>query len=236
MALVRWLSALIVRVLCRILFRIHVVGLEHVPLEGALIIASNHVNFFDAPILFTAFPRRVIPLVKQETWDHPFLGTIMRAWSGIPVRRGELYLDAFRQSIAVLRQEKALGIAMEGTRSHHGRLQRGRPGVVALTAHAPNVRIVPVAVNGLEKLYPNLRRFRRTWITVVFGRGFSICVTERRMSQELRQEIADEIMAQIASLMPEEYRGVYAGRDAALAPHLSFVTPVSGGTPRHQPA
>jgi 1-acyl-sn-glycerol-3-phosphate acyltransferase len=212
----------VVRVLVSALFKVHVQGIEHVPPEGAVILAANHINSSDAFIVWAIMPRDIIAWSKAEIWGNPLLRVLANAMQLIPLRRGELDLHAVRLALKALAAGRALGVAPEGTRSWHGRLQRGRPGLVFLAQRAPGTLVLPTAVFGQELFGENARRLRRTSVQAVFGQGFHLALPEGAVSRETRQEIIDEVMAQIAALLPPANRGVYADLTAADERHLVF--------------
>lgn len=212
MSLSQWIVNGLERALVASLCRVDAAQLEKVPHTGPLILATNHVSFLEIPVLHSRLrPRRIYALAKAEAWKNPILGWLFNRWGAIPIRRGETDLAALRRSLAVLEEGAILAIAPEGTRSRHGRLQKGRTGVVtlALRSGAP---ILPLAFYGGEKLGHNLRRLRRTPFHVVVGEPFRLEAGEGRVTQEKRQELADEIMRRLAALLPPEYRGEYAER------------------------
>jgi 1-acyl-sn-glycerol-3-phosphate acyltransferase len=233
MKVLGWVFVQIVKFLGWILLKVEVAGLEHIPETGPVILALNHVNFLDA-ILYTLIPRETRALAKKETWHNPILYLMATAWEGIPVDRGELDLNAIRLSLQALREGKVLAIAVEGTRSHHGRLQRGRPGIALLASRVPDAPIVPTAIQGGEHFYHNFWRLRRTKLKVDFGPGFHLNPVEGRTTREVRQEIADEIMMQIAALLPPGNRGWYADLDAATEHYLCFPAGVTSSLRRAQ--
>ena len=114
-------------------------------------------------------------------------------------------------------------IAPEGMRSRHGRLQRGRSGVVtiALKSGAP---LLPVVFYGGEAIGRNVRRLRRTPFHIIVGEPFQVETGKGRLSSDRRQRIADEIMYQMAALLPPAYRGEYADLHAATTYYLRFGT------------
>jgi 1-acyl-sn-glycerol-3-phosphate acyltransferase len=194
------------------LCRVDDAQMKRVPASGPLILVTNHVNFLEVPVLHSRLrPRRVLGLAKAEAWKNPVLGWLFDLWGAIPVRRGETDLAALRRCFEVLKEGAILVIAPEGTRSRHGRLQHGHSGVVtlALRSGAP---ILPLAFYGGESLGRNLRRLRRTPFHIVVGEPFSLQAEDGRLTQERRQELADEIMYKLAALLPAEYRGEYATR------------------------
>jgi 1-acyl-sn-glycerol-3-phosphate acyltransferase len=209
MRAVHWISVRVVRLAAKVLLRVQATGLERMPSSGPAILVVNHVNFIEPLLLYVLLPRQVTALAKAELWDNPISRLVFQSWGSIPIRRGEMDLNAILRALQVVQQGGVLGLAPEGTRSHHGRLQRGRAGVVLLALRAPNTLILPAAVYGQEQFYHNLRRLRRTAVQVVMGEGFYLQVGQGRVTHEMRQAISDEIMMRIAALLPEQYRGVY---------------------------
>jgi 1-acyl-sn-glycerol-3-phosphate acyltransferase len=222
MEVVRQLTVWMVKLLSRIALRVKVTGRERIPLSGPAIVAINHVNSIEGPLLYVTWPREIIGLGKVELWSNPILKVIANSLKAIPVRRGELDLNAVRQSVKVLQDGKVLGLAPEGTRSNHGRLQPGRPGAVLLALRAPETPIVPVAIYGQEKYRESLRRLRRTEVNLVVGEHFWLDPGDERVTHEMRQQMTDEIMMQIAALLPSENRGVYSDLASATERYLRF--------------
>jgi len=203
---------LIVRTLtliyCR---RYEVIGREHVPASGGVIVISNHLNNADPPMVARAVGRPVIFMAKREMLALPIVGPLFRAWGAFPVRRGEADLGALRTAAAVVKRGEALMMFPEGTRSRNGGLSRAHPGsaMIALRTGAP---ILPVAVTGTEALqWPRffLRPRSIPYIRVVIGEPFTLDRPDRARGDDV-QAASDEMMRRIAALLPPEYRGVYA--------------------------
>lgn len=185
-------------------------ALDKVPRQGPLILVSNHIGSLEVPLLYAHLqPCRMTGLAKIETWDNPVMAWLFSTFRAIPVRRGEADIGAIRRALAALRAGCILFITPEGTRSRHGRLLRGRPGVVTLALHS-GVPILPLAHWGAENFSANLKRMKRTEFHIRIGRPFYLEVGGQKITPALRQRIADEIMAEIAALLPPQYRGVYA--------------------------
>lgn len=185
-------------------------ALERVPWRGPLILVTNHIGSLEVPLLYAHLhPRPLTGLAKIETWDNPFLAWLFDLFQAIPVRRGAADVGAIRRSLAALRAGYILAVAPEGTRSRHGRLLRAQPGVVTLALHS-GAPLLPLAHWGVEKFNANLRRLRRTEFHIRVGRPFRVEVHGKPISRALRRHIADEIMGQIAALLPPDYRGAYA--------------------------
>ena len=211
-----------IRVGTSILCRIEREPLVQVPKEGPLILTVNHINSLEVPLLFAHLqPRRLIGLAKIETWDNKFMGWLFTLWKAIPIRRGEADLDALRRCLTVLQAGDMLGMAPEGTRSYDGCLLRGQPGITLIALHS-RAPILPIAHWGGENLKANLRRLKRTDFHIRVGKTFFLDAKDEKVNGEIRQEMVDEIMYQLATLMPEEYRGVYKDCNSPPTKYLRF--------------
>ena len=218
--------------LTRILCRVDDAQLAHVPTQGPLILIANHVNFLEVPLLYTHLqPRPVTGFAKIETWNNPAMGLLFDLYGAIPLRRGEADVAAFRRGLAILEAGQILAVAPEGTRSGHGRLGRGYPGVVmlALRSGAP---LLPLAYYGGESFRQNIARLRRTDFHIVVGQPFYLEAGGVQMTRVVRRQMVDEIMYQLAALLPPAYRGHYSNLGAATEQYLRF--PVSSESNLHR--
>lgn len=188
--------------------------LHKVPSHGPLIVITNHINMVEAPVLYTRLqPRPITGFVAAYRWESLFLRWLLTAMDAIPLRRGIADMTAIREALTRLEQGAILVVAPEGTRSEHGRLQRGHAGSVLLALHSGSP-IQPIVCYGNELFSKNLRRLRRTEVHLAVGEPFCLNATER-VSQDVRQEIADAMMYKLAALLPPKYRGVYANIEPA---------------------
>jgi 1-acyl-sn-glycerol-3-phosphate acyltransferase len=220
----RILNSIVLGIL-RLICRVDVSQLVRVPEHGPLIIVTNHVSFLEVPLVFIHLrPRPLTGFAKAETWDNPLLGWIFNVWRAIPLKREEADMAAMRSALEVLREGRILALAPEGTRSGHGRLQQAKAGValLALRSRAP---LLPIVHIGGENFKRNIKRLWRTDFRVVVGNPFCIETGDRKVTAEVRQQITDEIMFQLAALLPEKYRGVYADLSAATENYLRFSNP-----------
>jgi 1-acyl-sn-glycerol-3-phosphate acyltransferase len=119
--------------------RFHVYGAERVPLEGGLVVASNHFSWLDPPALGEACPRTLYFMAKVEAHRVPGLGQLMRSFGAFSVRRGESDRDAVRTMREIVRSGHALGLFVEGTRQRSGIPGPVQPGaaMVAINENAP---------------------------------------------------------------------------------------------------
>lgn len=190
--------------LARIIFRLKVEGLHHIPATGPVIVAANHLSFIDSFVIPLVSPRPISFLAKAEYFQHSGVkGRLIRAClvDAIPVPRGahRAAQASLELALEVLTEGRAFGIHPEGSRSRDGRLYRGRTGVgwLALAAGAP---VLPVAVLGTDRVQPVGARLPRLGrITVRFGPP--LCFPDPPASAaKARRVITDEVMSAIQEL------------------------------------
>ena len=204
-----WLAVSFFRLCVFIWSRREILGLQNVPRHGPVILASNHLNLADPPLLASLVPRRLIFMAKLELWSTPVVGWLYGLGGCIPVRRFEADVGALRRAEKVLRQGHVLVMFPEGTRCRHPGHGKGHPGtaVIALRSGVP---IVPIGVSGTETVSLPRCFLRRTRVRVAFGQPFTF-PRGQRITTELAEEGTERIMKEIAALLPEAYRGTYVG-------------------------
>ena len=89
--------------------------------------------------------------------------------------------------------------------------------IVALHSGAP---IVPIAHWGGEVYLKNLKRLKRTDFHIRVGEPFKINVSGVKVNGEIRQQIVDDMMYELAKLLPEEYRGEYSDMSKATGKYI----------------
>jgi 1-acyl-sn-glycerol-3-phosphate acyltransferase len=222
----------VVRALTNAFCHVDADQLKRVPTTGPLIAVTNHINFLEAPVIYTRLmPRPLTGYSKIESWDSAFLGWLFDVWNIIPIHRGEPDKTAIKRGLQALKEGGILTIAPEGTRSRDGRLQRGYPGVVlvALLSGAP---LQPVVHYGHENYRKDLRKLRRSDFHVVVGDPFRLEKHGAKATSVIRQRMVDEIMYQMAALLPADYRGVYSDLSLATENYLHFTPPARSSLPQ----
>lgn len=212
-----------IKAILRTFMRIDDTAVNSVPMNGPLIMATNHINWLDAPVGFSHLhPRPITAFAKIETWDNFMMRLLFNAWDAIPINRGEVDFNAFKKAEDALSKGKIIAIAPEGTRSNDGVLNTGYPGIVYLALRA-NAPIMPFVFYGNENFKVNIRKYRRTPMILKAGEPFRLKPVNGNPDRHQRQEMTDAIMYEIARLLPENYRGKYANIDPAYRQHLDFI-------------
>lgn len=203
----RWL----LRTVMNLIARVEVSGYEYLPTKSNFVIATNHLGILDAPMAFYALDRWDLFIPVAEKWeDIPILKWLGKYFNFIFIDRFNPDIKALRKIIKLMDEGYNLIIAPEGTRSRVGSMMQGRPGVSYLATRLGQP-IVPVALAGTEdkNVISNLKRLRRPHITVTAGKAFSLPPLPKENREEALIEYTDEIMCQIAKMLPEKNWGVY---------------------------
>ncbi len=204
--------------LLRGIFRPWVVGLENVPADGAVILASNHLSFIDSIFLPLVVDRHVSFLAKSDYFTRRGLKgwatkAFMNATGQLPIDRsgGKASEASLNTGLAVLSRGEILGIYPEGTRSPDGKLYRGRTGVARMILEA-GVPVVPVAMVGTAAIMPIGRRLPRIGrIGIVIGEPLDFSrFAGLEGDRFILRSVTDEIMYELHALSDQEYVDVYA--------------------------
>jgi 1-acyl-sn-glycerol-3-phosphate acyltransferase len=208
----RFLFKPVFRGLFHILGRVKLTGKENVPFGQPYLVTFNHISIFDPAFAVTLWPEMVEVLGASEIWDKPGQGQLAWLYHGIKVHRGEYDRAVFDKALSVLEAGRPLLMSPEGGRSHITALRRAKPGL-ALIIEKANVPIIPVGIVGTTDDFFTLAiRGQRPILEMHIGKPVWLPAVEGKGEQrrESRQRNADLVMAHIAGLLPEHYRGVYA--------------------------
>jgi len=181
--------------------KMEVNGLEHLPREGAVILAANHVTNFDVFPMQFALPRVIFFMGKAELFKNPILDVLIRNLSGFPVNRGDKDQWALNHALKVLRHGQTLGMFPEGKRSKGKGLSVAKTGTARLALEA-NCPIVPLTVIGsgqFFKRFPYRTRVHLSLLSPIHPK-----------ENETPLALTDRLMFTLAQALPNEMRGVYA--------------------------
>lgn len=180
--------------------------------DGPLIVVSNHLSWFDIPLIGVAMPRQIAFMAKKEYFHSRFHRHLVDIYGAFTVERGAVDGTALKIAFDILDEGGCLGIFPEGTRSKSLELQQGHVGTAFIALHK-NAYILPIGVSGTEKIRIKFQGIAnilyRPKVVVNIGEPYILPDVQGHPSRKDRDRSTDIIMRSIADLLPESYRGVY---------------------------
>ena len=198
--------------LFHLLAGIKITGRENVPVGRPYLAAFNHISTFDPPFVLAFWPEMIEGMGASDLWKRPGQAQLVRLYHVIPVHRGEYDRVLFDKALGVLAAGRPLLLAPEGGRSHHEGMRRAHPGVAFIVEKA-QVPVVPVGIIGTtDDFFKKTVGGERRTLELRIGKPLLLPSLEGKGDErrEARQRNADLVMAHIAGLLPEHYRGYYA--------------------------
>lgn len=195
LALIRplvWLAA-------RVYFGVRFEGVDHVPLDGPLVITPNHVTYADPPLVSIPVRRPIHYMAMRPLFEVPGLGWLIR-WAGaFPVEIETSDPRATRGAVRLLQAGAALMIFPEGGRSTDGRLQPFKPGAFRLACSLA-VPVLPVTIVGGHEAWPPHRllpkpgRISIVYHAPIFPRsGSDLRIAARDLESRVRAAVASRL-------------------------------------------
>jgi len=176
----------------KILFRFRVTGVENIPATGGVILCANHRSNHDTVVLGIASPRLLRFMAKYELWNYKFLAWLFTSLDGIPVNRENPSIDTLKQTVATLKEGRALAIFLQGGRRKDFSHDDAKAGV-ALFAIKGKVPVVPINISS------KFRLFSKVHINIGAPISFEEYWDQKVRAAELN-EIAVRIMDAIVAL------------------------------------
>lgn len=213
-----FMKNLIAGPILRTVFRPWVIGAEHLPKTGPVILASNHLSFIDSIFLPLVLDRKVTFLAKSDYYTAKgikgwAIRNFLKATGMLPIDRsgGQASEASLRTGLGVLAKGEVLGIYPEGTRSPDAKLYRGRTGVARMVLEG-GVPVVPVAMVDTELIMPIGKRMPKVRrVGVILGEPLDFSRFDGLEGDRfILRSITDEIIYEIGRLSGQEYEDVYA--------------------------
>lgn len=180
------------RIIFSLVYRWQVIGREHIPKEGPVILCANHISLWDPPLLGSGIERMVNFMAKEELFRIPVIGFLITKFGAFPVKRGAGDRAAIRTTLKLLEEGKIFGIFPEGTRSKNGEVGEGMPGV-AMFALKSQAQVIPVAIIGPYRMFRPIK--------IVYGEPIDLTrLREAKSSADTLKETSDLIMDHIRKL------------------------------------
>lgn len=201
----------IVKVLVFLLAKVEVIDWDNLPKQGSYIAVANHAGRLEVLLVYYLLDRPDVILMIAEKYRSSALWRwIARRVDGIFIDRYNADFTALRQVLKRLQKGGVLAIAPEGTRSQSGTLQEGHWGAAFLAAKA-GVPLIPVGATGTwdQEVLWRFKHFKRARVKLRIGKPFNLSSLDPHTRDAQLKDGTDEIMCQIAALLPPEQRGVY---------------------------
>ncbi len=202
----------LIAVILRSTSKIKPIDFENIPAQGSCILASNHLGRLDALLVYLLVPRTDIIMTVAEKYQKVgFFRWAAKHLDAIFIDRFNADIKSLRTVLKRLNNGELYVIAPEGTRSKTEALIEGQPGTAYIAAKT-GAPVIPVALTGTEDriVINNLKKLRRSSVRVRVGKPFVIPPLDRSNRDADLAAKTDEIMCQIAALLPPSYHGVYA--------------------------
>ena len=190
-------------------FRWRVCNPERVPATGAVILAANHASFLDPPLIGVGLRRPIHYLARESLLRFPLVRTLLNSWNAVPVDRDGGGAKGLRNILDRLVSGAGILMFPEGTRTHDGDLRSAHSGIglIVIKSSAP---VVPVRTFGTFEALGRRHSFPRPYkVAIKYGRPImyenlrkEAATCSKVRLKEIYQEVAADIMAQIASLEP----------------------------------
>ena len=191
-----WFGSRLVKVFSRTVLRFKIEGLDHVPRTGPLIVACNHISFWDPPLVGSNFPRPLHFLAKAELFQNKVFGAMLRGYNSIPLQRGAQARSGLRGGEEALNRGGALLIFPEGTRNKSGAMLPPRAGIGRLAA-VTRAPVLPVRITGSNNIRRSIARLELVWIRF----GSPLCPPAKMAGdREAEHAFACRVMDAIAAL------------------------------------
>ena len=198
MKILFWTGWTFFRIVATILFRVKIIGAENIPQTGGFILASNHISYYDPPLVSCCNKREVYFFAKRELFRFKPFGWVLLRVNARPVNRAGVDRTAIESAVEILKSGNGLTVFPEGTRSKTKDFLPIKPGI-GMIARQAEVTIVPAYIHGANQLWNCF--IGRTRLSVSYGAPISAeWVKSQEMTKDGYLAIADEIMGRIKRL------------------------------------
>ncbi|MBD5146468.1 MAG: 1-acyl-sn-glycerol-3-phosphate acyltransferase [Ruminococcus sp.] len=180
----------------KLFYNFHIEGVENIPQDRALVMASNHRSYADPVILTMPMKKPVTYMAKEELFKNKLFGWFITKLGAFPVKRGSGDMQIIEDSVAILNSGRHLVIFPEGTRSKDGKVGKGKTGV-ALIAAKSGADVLPCGI-----VFEGEKLHFRSKLTLRFGKVIpaeEIAVEDA--SPKALKEVKKRIMGAITELV-----------------------------------
>ena len=195
-----WFGKTLAQVFAKVFLDFHVEGLEHLPRKGPVLVACNHISFWDPPLVGSSMPRRIAFVAKAELFENRLFGAVLRSYNAMPIQRGPKARAGLRGAEDVLSSGGAVLIFPEGTRNKTGKLMPPRGGVARLAA-VTRSPVVPACITGSNQIRRSM--LRQVPIRITFGPPM-MPPRSANVEREEARRYAVHVMEAVAGLLERQ--------------------------------
>ena len=160
----------------KVFFRMRVRDVKNCPMKGPLLVASNHASHADPVFLGGTVPRRIRFLARSSLFRSRPFRALIQFFGAVPIEREGIGLGGIRKTVDLLREESAVIVFPEGTRSRDGTIGKLQGGLATI-AKRSGAPILPVWIDGSHRVLPRGTKWPRpTKVEVRYGRAFRVPV------------------------------------------------------------
>lgn len=188
----------LIRMLGKAFFGLTITGVEHIPPQGGLIVACNHITHYDPPVVGSCLNREAYFLAKKELFENPLFGWVLTQVNSLPVRRGTIDRNALNLMLEKIEAGNAVMMFPEGTRSRTGQFLEPKSGI-GLMAHRAKCPILPAYIENADQIGQCFKRKKK--LLVRFGEPISAeWVASHEADKAAYGLIARTVMERIAEI------------------------------------
>jgi 1-acyl-sn-glycerol-3-phosphate acyltransferase len=176
--------------------------------ERTSFFVCNHVDIWDAFIIYSAIPQFVRGLENEAHFKVPAYGWMMKRFGNIPVPP-ETNLSAHKKLMKMTKKSLDDGISLivfaEGTRTRDGRVGSFNPGVFRMAIQF-GYPIVPMSITGAYE-------FSRKGSWMLYPSKITVYLHDTIETKGLSKDHAEALMNRVRAVVSrpvDEYYGIYA--------------------------
>ncbi|MHC4075245.1 MAG: lysophospholipid acyltransferase family protein [Planctomycetota bacterium] len=192
-----WFATTLCRWFCRFFLRLRYYGLENIPVNGGVVLISNHQSFLDPVFCGIELKRPLYFLARDSLFTDSFTGRLITSLNTIPVRRGQADLTAMKNVIGKLKAGFGVCLFPEATRTRDGKISPFKPGF-GLVCRRGNAAVVPVVIEGAFECWPRHKKMP------ALGSKISICYGQAIPAEQIKtmtdRELADKLTAKLRQM------------------------------------
>lgn len=189
-------------IIAKIVFGYKVIANQYIPSKGPFIIASNHISYFDPPLIGTASRRVCHFFAKRELFHNRIFGWVLRQVNAIPINRFGFDRNSINTVLEILNNGGGVLVFPEGTRSRNGKLREMKSGV-GMLAIKSGATVIPALIENSESAKKN--RLTGKKVIVTFAQPIEPdFVVNLPSGKDGYRQLTDEIARRIRLLKGEQ--------------------------------